>query len=200
MQLILVRHGQTYANERAAISTIVPGEALTETGWTQANNVVADLIQYRPDAIWRSDTLRTEQTATPLATQLAITPQVHPGLREIQAGSLEGKTSPEAMQEYISTMMAWLDGDLGLPMGSGDTGYETLQRFDEAVAEIERSGAQRPVIFAHAGILTFWAGMRVRGITEDMRHQRLLNTGIAVAEGTVAQGFDIQRWMNVYRP
>lgn len=93
MQLILVRHGQTYANERAAISTIVPGEALTETGWTQANNVVADLIQYRPDAIWRSDTLRTEQTATPLATQLAITPQVHPGLREIQAGSLEGKTS-----------------------------------------------------------------------------------------------------------
>lgn len=200
MKLILVRHGQTHANERGAIDTVVPGQALTELGWAQANDVVAELVKYQPDAIWRSDTLRTEQTATPLATQLNLTPIARAGLREVAAGSLEGKTDPAAMQEYIGTMMAWGKGQLDVPLGGGDNGRQTLERFDAVVREIEESGAKRPVIVAHAAMITYWVGMRANGITQQMRQTRLQNTGIAVVEGSLAQGFEIERWMDIYRP
>ncbi|USR80090.1 histidine phosphatase family protein [Arcanobacterium pinnipediorum] len=200
MKLIFVRHGQTYANERAALDTIIPGAALTELGWTQANAVVADLLDYEPDAIWRSDTLRTEQTATPLATRLGLEPHVRAGLREISAGDLEGSTDEAAMAEYIATMRAWIDGKLDLRLGGGDSGQETLQRCDAVIREVEQSGAHRPVIFAHAAIITFWLGMRASGITDQMRALPLHNTGIAVVEGSLATGYRAQRWMHIYKP
>ncbi|QRV02844.1 histidine phosphatase family protein [Arcanobacterium phocisimile] len=200
MKLILVRHGQTYSNERGAIDTVIPGASLTELGWSQANDVVADLLTYEPDAIWRSDTLRTEQTATPLATRLGIEPVVRPGLREIAAGSLEGATKESAMREYIGTMRAWIAGELDLRLGGADTGRETVDRFDAVVREIEESGAQRPVIFAHAAIITYWLGVRAQGITEEMRKVHLHNTGIAVVEGTLDTGYHAQRWMHIYKP
>lgn len=200
MQLILVRHGQTHANERGAIDTIIPGEALTEMGWDQANTVVADLLTYKPDSIWRSDTLRTEQTATPLATQLGLTPNVRPGLREITAGEYEGKTDPESMARYIGTMRAWVDGNLDLRLGGAESGAETIERFDNVIKEIEESGVSCAVVFAHAAIITYWVGMRAHDITDEMRALRLQNTGIAVLEGSLADGYSIHRWMHVHWP
>ncbi|MEW6972315.1 histidine phosphatase family protein [Trueperella pyogenes] len=52
MQLILVRHGQTYMNATHTIDTVAPGAVLTEEGWTQANDVVATLAALKPGAIW----------------------------------------------------------------------------------------------------------------------------------------------------
>lgn len=58
MQLILVRHGQTYMNATHTIDTVAPGAVLTEEGWTQANDVVATLAALKPGAIWASNLTR----------------------------------------------------------------------------------------------------------------------------------------------
>lgn len=198
MRLILVRHGETYGNAAHSLDTKFPGAALTERGWQQANDIVNTLVDSDIDAIWVSNLQRTTQTATPLATRLSLELNMHEGLREIAAGELEGQSSDEAYEDYLSTVVAWLRGDLDRKMGGPDgvTGHECLERFDEAIAEIEATGVKTAAVFSHGSMITFWTGMRGKGITEDHLRTRILNTGMSILDGNLNDGYRCVSWMN----
>ncbi|QOQ38948.1 histidine phosphatase family protein [Trueperella pecoris] len=199
MQLILVRHGQTYLNAKHTLDTAVPGAALTEEGWTQANDVVATLAAYEPEAIWASNLTRTQQTATPLATRLGLDIQIHEGFREIAAGALEGGTSEEDYFAYTNTIVTWLKGDLELPMGgdSDVTGMSVLSRFDDAVRAAEASAQHTAVVFSHGGAIAYWVGARARDAMVGAEgFIPLTNTGFARLEGTLEGGYRLKSWMH----
>lgn len=198
MRLILVRHGQTYNNASNTIDTAVPGAVLTEEGWTQANDVVGKLMAFEPEAVWASNLTRTQQTATPLSTRLGLDINVHEGFREIEAGSLEGGTSEDAYREYSQIIVGWIQGDMDVPMvGTDVTGTAVLQRFDDAVRAAEAQGAATAVVFAHAGVISFWVGMRGGVTTDKEDFVPLSNTGIVALSGSLDEGYRLESWMHL---
>lgn len=197
MRLILVRHGETYSNVKKILDTELPGAALTENGWTQANNIVAPLVAMEPDSIWISGALRTQQTATPLSVQTGLEPQIREGLREVAAGEFEGSSDEAHMSAYMETLIGWMRGGLDPLLGNLDDGHSTLARFDEAIADIEASGSQCSVVFSHGAIISLWVACRARGITEDMMRIPLHNTAMAILDGSIADGFRIVQWAHI---
>lgn len=197
MRLTLVRHGETYANVKSLLDTQLPGAALTENGWTQANNIVAPLVKMNPDAIWISGALRTQQTATPLSVRTGIELQVCDGLREVAAGDFEGSADESHISAYMQTLIGWMRGDLDPILGNLDDGHATLARFDAAIADIEASGAQRPVVFSHAAMISLWVASRAEGITEEMLRVPLHNTAMAILDGSLAGGYRVLQWAHI---
>lgn len=212
MRLILVRHGESYNNAANRIDTLAPGAVLTETGWTQANDVVVPLLAFEPRAIWASNLTRARQTATPLATRLGLDVQIHEGFREIEAGSFEGGTTAADYRNYSETIVRWVRGSKDEPIG-GDpaiTGATVAARFDDAVRAVEDTlggssgvasshAACTPtaVVFAHAAAISYWVG--IRGGVEIRREDfvPLRNTGIVVLAGSLDAGYRLQSWMHL---
>lgn len=200
MRLILVRHGETYANVKKLLDTEPPGAALTETGWTQANDVVTKILDYEPDSIWVSNTLRTRQTATPLSVRTGLEINERAGLREIAAGEYEGLSDDEVIYDYLGVVMGWVKGEREVRLGGGVDGNETLERFDSVIREIEASGSQSAVVFSHGAMIGYWTAVRGEGATEEMKAIRLLNTGMAVLDGTLESGYRLRRWAHLTLP
>ncbi|MDP9807087.1 putative phosphoglycerate mutase [Trueperella bonasi] len=198
MRLVLVRHGQTYKNASHTIDTVHPGAVLTEEGWTQANDVVAQLLEYEPGTIWASNLTRTQQTATPLATRLGLDVNVHEGFREIEAGDFEGCTEEEDYRAYSEVIFGWARGEMDVPMpGTEVTGASVLERFDDAVRAAEQEGASCAVVFAHGAVISYWVGMRGGVMVDKADFVPLVNTGVVVFDGSLDEGYQLKSWMHI---
>lgn len=137
MRIHLIRHGQTSSNVSKALDTGFPGAPLTELGREQAASLPRRLRGIPLDAIYTSPLIRTQQTATPLATARGLDLLVREGVREIRAGDMEMSSADEDYRAYFETMGAWIGGNLAVRMGGLETGHDVLERFDSVVAEIE---------------------------------------------------------------
>src|SRR5476651_2179095 len=137
MRLLLIRHGQTPANVRGELDTAAPGPALTELGRAQAAAVPDALASEHIDGIYASRLIRTQQTAAPLAR---VRGEMHrvvlPGIHEIEAGHLEGRTDKDAVREYVTTIWAWGAGDPSARMPGAGDGHEFYGRFDADIARV----------------------------------------------------------------
>lgn len=143
----LVRHGQSVANAASRIDTAVPGASLTALGQRQAQNVANTLAAKGPvAAIFASQLIRTQQTATPLAAMLGMNVQVLPGLNEIDAGIFNGMPQISlAGLAYLLAPVAWMLGLRIVPMlapGSADpNGYEFHKRYNGALQTVYGNAA-----------------------------------------------------------
>ncbi len=196
MRIHLIRHGQTPSNVSKALDTSFPGAPLTELGREQAASLPGRLQGTPLDAIYTSPLVRTQQTATPLATARGLDLLVREGVREIQAGEMEMSSAEEDYRSYFQTMGAWIGGNLAVRMGGLETGHDVLERFDSVVAEIEESGAESVAIVSHGAMITVWSGIRAVGLsTELVTRIHPLNTGICEIEGSLSKGFRAVSWM-----
>lgn len=198
MRLILVRHGQTTANASHLLDTAHPGALLTELGQEQAEALVERLKDEDIDSIWTSCLTRTHQTAAPLAEALGLDINKRHGVREVEAGELEGLGSDEDYASYLGTVRSWLTGEVEARMG-GENGVqcaEPMARFDEVVAEIEATGAKTAVVVTHGTMMTLWAGIRGEGLLDYLAQGvPTLNTGIGLLEGSLDEGYRALAWM-----
>ncbi|MGQ7295236.1 histidine phosphatase family protein [Quadrisphaera sp. KR29] len=191
MRLILVRHGQTPSNLVHRLDTKVPGPGLTPLGEEQARALVETLRPERVDALWASSAARAQLTATPLAQERGLAVQVHDGLRELDAGDLEGRTDEPSVREYLRVAFAWADGDLGAHVPGGPTGREVLARLDAgtaaAAASVPADGAA--VVVSHGGAIRAWVAARAGVGGAFAASTPLLNTGVVVVEGDPRAGW-----------
>ncbi|TNM70004.1 histidine phosphatase family protein [Streptomyces sp. NP160] len=194
MRLILVRHGQTPSNLVHKLDTKTPGPGLTPLGEEQARALVVTLRHERVDALWASSAARAQLTATPLAHDRGLAVQVHDGLRELDAGDLEGRTDEESVREYLRVAFAWAAGDPGAHLPGGPTGHEVLARIDAGVGAAAASVAAAgddgaAVVVSHGGAIRAWVAARA-GVGADFAASNpLLNTGVVVVEGDPWQGW-----------
>jgi len=194
MRLILVRHGQTPSNVIGSLDTVVPGPGLTDLGREQAAAVPGRLAGEPIEAIYASTHVRTQYTADPLAAARRLPIQVRPGLRELAAGDLEGRTDPDAVGQFFEVMTAWIAGDLDEPMPGGESGREVVDRFDEVAHEIADSGVGCAVAFSHGGSIRLWAAARARNLAAAFPLAgHLGNTGVVIMSGD-ADGWDCEFW------
>ncbi len=196
MRIHLIRHGETVNNLAHAIDTGYPGAHLSDLGRAQAASLVDRLAGENFDALYVSCLRRTHETAMPLVAATGLTPIPRHGLREIQAGSWEMKTSEEDFEGYFSTLVRWIRGDVHLRQGGGTSGQEVLERYDAVISEIEESGAENVAVISHGAVIGFWTAVRAAGVYEtSVLDNHLQNTGVCVIEGSLCKGYRAVSWM-----
>ncbi|MBG6058103.1 broad specificity phosphatase PhoE [Cryobacterium sp. MP_M5] len=194
MRLFLIRHGQTPGNVLGQLDTAHPGPGLTELGSRQAA-VLPDVLRHEPiDAIFASTLVRTQLTARPLAEDRRLEIQVSPGLHEIEAGSLEGRSDRASIHSYLETAFAWGAGDLGTAMPGGPDGHAFFARFN---ADIEAAtvGAEAVAVFSHGAAIRVWTAARALNVTSVFTGTtELVNAGMVELTGSTQDGWTLVSW------
>ena len=109
-RLYLVRHGETFDNERQIMQGQTQGE-LNMTGIRQAEALSRQLADAHFDAVVASDLRRAVQTARILAQPHHLTVVQTPLLRERDWGSFTGRFIPD-----LKDVKPWPDDIESLPM------------------------------------------------------------------------------------
>jgi broad specificity phosphatase PhoE len=195
MRLLLIRHGQTPSNVTGVLDAAVPGPGLTELGQEQAAALPTALADRGIERVFVSSMLRTKLTAAPLAASLGIDPVELPGLREIEAGDLQGANDKVSVQSYLATVWAWAEGDRSVRMPGGPDGAEFFARYDDAVAQVLDTGADVAAIVSHGAAIRIWASVTAQNVPNEFGGKRHLeNTGIVEVEGSFADGWRLVDW------
>lgn len=197
MKLILLRHGQTPSNVAGLLDTAPPGPGLTDLGQRQAIAAAEVLATEEIDAVFASNQLRAQQTASPLATHRDLEIGVLPGLREIAAGDLEMKGDADSVHRYIGILMGWVEGDLERRIPGGPNGLDVLARYDQAIEQVVDSvgGAGSAVAVSHGAAIRLWAASRIDGLPSDGGSgQHLENTGAVIVERGSGGRWELVDW------
>ena len=194
MRLFLIRHGQTPGNVLGQLDTAHPGPGLTELGSRQAA-VLPDALRHEPiDAIFASTLVRTQLTARPLAEDRRLEIQVSPGLHEIEAGSLEGRSDRASVRSYLETVFTWGAGDLGAAMPGGPDGHAFFARFDADI-DAATAGAEAVAVFSHGAAIRVWTAARARNVTSVFAGTtELVNAGMVELTGSAQDGWTLVSW------
>jgi hypothetical protein len=201
-----VRHGQSLDTTAGIIDTTPPGTALDATGETQASDVATAIQnEYGTNiaGLFDSQELRTQETAAPLAAELAASGhatslETLAGLNEIPAGSFEGDptTSLEGIL-YLLGPLSWAFGDVLVPdIGDPSVNGVTFdESFGGAVQSIydgtaSATGTTTDVAFSSEGAIAVWTLMNVNNpdfsvLLQEVEQTEgfLPNTGQVVIEG-----------------
>ena len=195
MRLILVRHGQTSSNVAGLLDTDEPGAGLTGLGHEQAAALPGVLRDEAIEVLYASTLLRTQQTATPLASVLGLEVRIREGLREVRAGTLEMLGDEASVQTYLGTSFAWSSGDVHARMPGAESGAEVFARYDAVVEEIAGSGARTAAIVSHGSVIRTWTAARAQNVTAEFAARNTLaNTGAVVLEGSPRDGWHAVAW------
>lgn len=148
MKLFLVRHGQTVANETMHYS----GQSdtpLTELGRQQAMSIRPILEKIPFDRVYSSDLSRAIDTQ--LLALPGYTGERLPLLREIDTGSLTGRSIPEAKREMGE--MSKLLPISGYAQFGGESTQQLCDRAREFLKLLEKDPRENVIAFAHNGFL-----------------------------------------------
>ena len=163
IELWLVRHGETTANQSSQLSgwSDVP---LTARGIEQARALRLVLAGRRFDAAWCSDLERARSTAAIAWPEPA---QPDRRLREMNFGELEGADWYGIADELRQGIMDF-EEDVAAPGG------ETFAALRSRVLEFVESLPQgRHLVFTHGGV--------IRLLTRDIGHDKFLGNGGVIA-------------------
>lgn len=195
MRLLLIRHGQTPANVNGVLDAEVPGPGLTELGQQQAAALPEALAGRGIEKLFVSSMIRTHVTAAPLAASLGIDPVVLPGLREIEAGDLQGARDETSVQRYLAACYAWASGEREARMPGAETGEDFFDRYDDAIRQIEDTGVAVAAAFSHGAAIRIWSAVTAQNTPNDLGASRHLeNTGVVELEGSTADGWRLVDW------
>jgi broad specificity phosphatase PhoE len=138
LNLYLLRHGQTSFSRANAFCGAALNPNLTEEGHLMAE-AFAKYYESTPwQAIFASPLKRTLETAHPICSATAITPQVRDDLKEIGYGKWEGKTIPEVQQEFHDDYIRWTADPAWYPPTEGEPAVSIAHRSLRVVEEIQR--------------------------------------------------------------
>ncbi|MBT2291001.1 histidine phosphatase family protein [Paenibacillus albidus] len=164
----LIRHGSTYWNKEGRAQGHTDN-TLDEEGLQQAAAIAERLSGEAWDLIYSSDLKRARQTAEIIALRLGLgIAGLLPGIREMNAGQIEGTTEKERLARWGS---AWKILDLGLeaPEAAQLRGSRTIEEI------AMKHPGQRILIVSHGAILR----SSLRGLVPGMDLNELLkNTSI----------------------
>ncbi len=190
MRLLLVRHGQTPSNVAGLLDTALPGPGLTALGARQAAAIPEALAGRAVDGVAVSTLVRTGLTAAPFVERHGYDPLELDGLREVDAGDLEMSAEHGDHMRYLETVFSWGRGEPGRRMPGGPDGAEFLGRYDDALANVVRTGWETAVVVSHGAAIRAWACARVQGVDVDaLAWMPLANTGLVEVEGDPTSGW-----------
>lgn len=133
-RLVLLRHGQSFANVERRLDTRPPGADLTPTGRDQARAFALEAP--RPALLVHSVANRASQTAAVIGAQVDVAPHEVAGIHEAQVGKLENRNDDEAVAEFNAIYDRWQHGELDLALPGGETANEVLDRYVPVLTDL----------------------------------------------------------------
>lgn len=183
MRLILVRHGQTASNRDRIIQGCGSDSGLSQRGREQAERTASLLGKQKIDTIYSSPLKRAVDTAQAIAQSCQLEVNVAPGLKEIDAGELEGVSLDNMGEQHLDPWREWMRGNTSLPLPGGES-LEELQRraWREIERIMERHRDETVVVVSHLMVIL---AIICRAIGIDLRHALHLRqdpAGISIVE------------------
>ena len=152
-RLCIVRHGETAwnAEHRVQGQLDIP---LNAVGLKQAEAVGKALRNESFDALYSSDLIRTQQTATPAATLLSKKVVLDRDLRERHYGMFERLTYAEVKIKHAAEYARFAARDPDFDFGSGERLRDFAARSLAVLSRIASAHeGQHVLIFTHGGVL-----------------------------------------------
>lgn len=134
-RLVLLRHGQTYANVDKRLDTRPPGAELTPLGRDQARDFGRNRHQ-PPGLLAHSTAIRARQTAGEVGDLVQVAPRELDGLHEVQVGDLENRNDEAAIEEFGRIYQQWHEGDLDAAMPGGESANDVLTRYVPVLTDL----------------------------------------------------------------
>jgi probable phosphoglycerate mutase len=140
LELWLVRHGESTFNAEGRYAGW-SDPPLTEAGEEMAAALTTRLSGIEFDGIWRSDKVRTRETA-----RLAgyADPRIDDRLRELNFGELEGLTYFEAGEEWRERLRSFAD----FQAPGGESTAQVRARVESFLSDLAQG---RHLVFSHGG-------------------------------------------------
>lgn len=206
MKLHLVRHAESTANVRRALSTKMPGPPLTEEGRLQAR-ALADRVADEPVvAVYSSVALRAQQTAAPVAAVHGLEVQVIEGVHEVFVGDLDDRTDDASIDAYSRIFYPWTLGELHLSMPGGESGLQVRDRYLEAVGQVRAKHEQAHpdgtvLVVSHGGAMRLCAELMADNVPPNLADAGLIpNTGSIELETREDGGWHCLAWAGLHHP
>lgn len=205
--LILLRHGQTFANVDRKLDTQLPGAALTELGEQQARAAGHKIMQrFEVDRVISSEALRARQTAAlAFGFRFGAIPAIA-GLQEVNAGRWEMHNSRDAHTAYFTSFRGFYQRNLEAAIEGGDTLATFLARYQAALAPYVEMGGTT-VAVSHGGAIRAFAANAAheRGVSAEYAEQSHLSNceWVALDPGEPARPFgtwDVVEWADYPHP
>ena len=187
-ELVLIRHGETDMNRELRFQGHL-NVGLNAIGLEQARRLAARMAGERADAVYVSDLLRAQQTAGPIAGELALQPVADAGLREQSFGRVEGMRADDIQRDMPDAWAGWLRFDEDFAMPEGESTREFHARVMAAIQKLAAAHPQqRVVVVTHGGVLDMiYRTARSLGLSGP-RQSEIPNAGfnrIAVRESSI---------------
>jgi len=149
--LYLARHGEVEQAREGRLfgHADVP---LSPVGRQQAEALARRLAEEPIEAVYASDLVRAQASATPLAGVRGLVPVLLPALREIALGGFEGLTLAEMEAREPGTTRRWLADPAAVAYPGGESLRELRARVLAALeALLARHAGRRFAVVAHGG-------------------------------------------------
>lgn len=167
--LYLIRHGESEANKIDAFAGHSQFD-LTEQGRAQAEKVAEYLSTIHVDAIYASDLPRAYRTSLPTAARLGLEVIQTKGLREIDAGTWDGRAFDDLLANDPN-YPTWISNIGHARPTDGESVTELQARvLAELTAIAERHEGQTVFVFTHATPIRTFAA-HCAGKTADTMHE-----------------------------
>ncbi|MDP7646178.1 MAG: class I tRNA ligase family protein [Candidatus Peribacteraceae bacterium] len=178
VEIVFVRHGETYENTKRIIQGHSQNE-LNDKGKSQAEETAKKLKNEKLDAVVTSDLKRCVQSAEIITKKLGIKiDQEMPELRERKFGKLEGKTikelAPDKEMPTDGKSAVLIIKDINPP--GGETWEEFTKRVKTGVKKLKKKyKGKRILVVGHGGTLRVLQGIFKGEITTEQSENAGVN-------------------------
>jgi len=136
LNLILIRHGETYWNHERRVQGGDSDIELNDTGLEQARKLAAFLENEPIAAILSSPLQRAIATAEVIASHHQLPVEIDQGLRELKVGELEGMSVSNLSTTFSQFLMQWWQEGGPMKLPNGESLVELQQRAWKAVERL----------------------------------------------------------------
>lgn len=173
MKIFFVRHGETESNAKKIIMGSRIDDPLNKNGKRQAR-ALCNLLSEDFDIIFSSPLKRASETAKTVSEYLRITHLTDDRLKEIDVGSLSGKT-PEELEDSIRDKMALEKAEnkkiMDCKSFGGESVTEVYDRVKNFISDIKNKYPNKKIlVITHAGILRAISNLYSYNINTDLHN------------------------------
>lgn len=190
--IYVMRHGESVVNLQRRLTCRQYDGDLTPLGREQAQKSARWFADKQLTHIGHSPFHRAQQTAEMIGDALGITPVSDDDLREMDCGSLEGRTDVEAWAVWAGVYQRWQANEADARFPDGESYAEASTRFKRALSCIPAT--ENVLLVTHGGIsVTVLPPLCVNAAKMGWG-EHLRNTGIIVLERYDAERYSCSAW------
>ncbi|MDO5690505.1 MAG: histidine phosphatase family protein [Tissierellia bacterium] len=177
MDIILIRHGMTFANEAKSFSTM--DTKLSPAGWEGLDQTKENLKKYAFSKIYISEMHRTYETLCALGLE-DENYQKEPRLNEYDFGIFKGMPREEMLRDYQDMITAWGEDIINYRVPEGENVPDLMVRVRDFYEQLLDQG-ENSLIITHDGVIRAFLCI-VFDTTEVYSKVKSTNGGITVIQ------------------